>query len=937
MKLLASLLLAYFLAVPFFVWGQTDEPTGSLPVDSSAVQIWSEGVKLQGNLFKPQGMTEGEKLPGLLLVHGWGGTKRHLNRAYAPQLASLGFVVLTFDFKGWGQSNGPLLFRGDLSPEDERTEVEVKAEHVRRVVDPRSMVADTRAALNYLAGERQVLADNIGIWGTSLGGGIALVLAAEDDRIKAYVDQVGAVNFKGNLQMITDEMVRRWQVQRARGDIDSYPGPESVINPALQGYPDWIYLKGFDSFAAAADVNVPTLIIDAEEEELFDPALNGKLLYTTIKERVPSRYVTLPGKHYDIYQGAPYKAALEEARNWFVTHLKEDAQAVALYSEHCSSCHSNPSSGAPALGTLRMLGYDQLLDAMSNGIMQVQASAMTADQHKLLARHLSSASKDPRSWEKGIACQASTPLSTVDSVAVGGWGYGSHNRRYQPVDRAGIAATDLSGLELVWAHGFPGATTMRSQPVIAGNTLYFGVAATSAVYAFDLSSGCLQWTYRSPAPVRSALVMGKLPGSGEPIIVFGDSRGGVHVVNALDGTGVWRGSAKTGTASTITGTPVLHEQRLYVPISSFEVSRAGSGNYECCVDHGGVRAFDIVTGEVLWTYATTADAKPAGTTPGGLKTRGPSGAPVWTTPAIDAQRGVLYIGTGENYSWPATGTSDAIIALDLETGKEVWVFQALANDVYNQACVASYLGYPESPACPENPGPDFDFGASVIIARTDSGEDILLAGQKSGDVYGLDPDNKGAVLWHTRLSDGTPIGGVHWGMSVEGSSLFVPVSDPEWPIEKWNYQPRPGITALDINTGDIKWRYRAERNCELDLETMDPRNGRHHEQWPECHFAYGFSGAATSLDGVVLAGALNGTLHAFDSANGELIWQFDTKRPFATFNGVPAHGGALDNTSIAVGQGYLVIQSGYSFFNQMPGNVLLVLKPGISDTTSKER
>ncbi|MEH6586140.1 MAG: alpha/beta fold hydrolase [Halioglobus sp.] len=920
-------ILTLILAVPFFVQAQpADVADAEVEVDSESIVIWSEGVKLQGNLFKPRAMTAGEKLPGLLLVHGWGGTKQHLNRAYAPQLASLGFVVLTFDFKGWGESNGPLIYRGDLAPEDDRTDVNVDVEHIRRVINPSSMVADARAALNYLAGERQVIADNIGIWGTSLGGGIALVTAAADDRIKAYVDQIGAVNFKGNLDMITDKQVRRWEVQRARGDIDSYPGPESAIIPALQGFPDWIYLKGFDSFAAAADLNVPTLIIDAEQEELFAREINGQLLYDTIKDRVPTRYVAYPGKHYDIYQGAPYKAALKEAQDWFVEHLKDSSEGVALYKQHCSLCHSNPGAKAPALGALRILGYDRLLDEMTNGNMQVQASAMTNAQRATLAQHLATGSKDPRSWEAGMACSAQGSEGRPTEPLVGGWGYGSHNRRYQPALQAGMTADDLPNLELAWAQGFPGTTTMRSQPVITGDTLYFGVAATSSVYAFDLASGCLKWTYRSAAPVRSALVMGRMPDSGTPILIFGDSRASVHVVSAADGSGIWQGTVKTGTASTITGTPVLHEDRLYVPISSFEVSRAGHGNYECCEDHGGVRAFDIRNGEVLWTYATTGKAQPAEPTPGGLKTRGPSGAPVWTTPAIDVQRNVLYIGTGENYSWPSTGTSDAIIALNLDTGKEEWVFQALADDVYNEACAAGFLGYPESPACPKNPGPDFDFGASVIIAKTAEGQDILLAGQKSGDVFGLDPDNRGALLWQTKLSDGTPVGGVHWGMSVENDTVFVPVSDPEWRIEKWDYSPRPGVTALDVTTGKIKWQHKATRGCELDKTTMDVKNGRHNEQWPACHYAYGFSGAATSLDGAVLAGALNGTLKAFNSDDGQVLWQFDTKKSFTSLNGVEAHGGSLDNTSIAVGGGYLVIQSGYSYFNQMPGNVLLVLK-----------
>ncbi|MEH6582993.1 MAG: alpha/beta fold hydrolase, partial [Halioglobus sp.] len=868
----------------------------------------------------------GEKLPGILLVHGWGGTKEHLNRAYAPQFARLGFIVLSFDFKGWGESNGPLLLKGALPATEERSVVNVEVDHVRKIINPRSMVEDARAALNYLAGEPQVLANTIGIWGTSLGGGIALVTAARDQRIKAYVDQIGAVNFKANLKMITDDKVTRWEVQRARGDIDSYSGAESVINPALKGYPDWIYLKRFDSFASAEKLNVPTLIIDAEDEELFARENNGTLLYETIKDKVPTKHLVYPGKHYDIYSGESYKQALKSAQDWFVEHLKDDTRSAGLYRDHCAACHSNPAAKAPALSVLKTLSYERLMDTMVKGNMQVQASGLSDQQREALATYLSKNSMDPTAWEAAMACSDDRKAIADTDPSVSGWGYGVKNRRYQPENLAGLAVQDLPGLELAWAQGFPGASNMRSQPVISSDTLYFGVEAASSVYAFDLDSGCLKWAYRSAGPVRSSLGFGKMPESGQSILYFGDARGGVHVIDAKDGSEVWSASAKLGSASTVTGTPVLHADRLFVPVSSFEVARAGVGSYECCKDHGGVRAFDIRNGDVLWTYATAEEARPAGKNGIGVPTWGPSGAPVWTTPAIDVKRNRLYIGTGENYSWPSTGTSDAIIALNLDSGKPEWIFQALEDDVYTEACVGSYLGYPALPSCPENPGPDFDFGASVIIATTAEGRDVLLAGQKSGDVYALDPDREGAVLWQTNLSDGTPIGGIHWGMSVENDTVFVPVADPEWEIKKWPYHPRPGIAALDIATGDIKWRHNAERGCTLDRSKMDPLNGRHEEMWPECHFSYGYSGAATSIDGAVLAGSLNGTVKAFASDDGRELWQFDTKKPFATLNGVPAHGGALDNAGPVIGNGHLVVQSGYSYFNQMPGNLLLVFK-----------
>jgi polyvinyl alcohol dehydrogenase (cytochrome) len=913
------LMIAYALLPPPDARGDA-----SPPVEQESIIVWSEGVRLAGDLFKPSGLRPGARLPGILLIHGWGGVKQHLNRAYAPQLAARGFIVLTFDYKGWGKSNGPLLVEQVLPASDEAGEVSPTATHVRRIVNPLSMLEDARAALNYLAGEPQVMSDNLGVWGTSLGGGIGLVTAARDDRVKAYVDQIGAVNFQANLEMITDEMVRRWEVQRARGMIPPYPGAESIVNPVLEGYPDWIYMKRFDSFAYAERLEVPTLIIDAEDEELFARESNGLLLHAALEGRVETKYVTYPGKHYDIYSGEQYRGALRDAGQWFVEHLKGIEGGGELYSEHCASCHSNPQVNAPAFGVLRTMTSDAVSFALEEGTMKAQAASLSAEERRNLTKYLSAGSKDPRAWEEAMRCSASTELSAEMVATVRGWGHGTDNRRFQPAELAGIRSGDLTRLELAWALGLPGATEMRSQPVIADDTLYVGVESVSAVYALDLKTGCLRWAYAGTAPVRSALGFARMPDSNAPVLFYGDVSGSVHVVDAVNGTRIWTASLELPSA-TITGSPVPHGDRLYVPISTFEVALAGRANYECCKAHGGVRALDLRTGDTLWTYTTTAAAKATGRNASGTRTWGPSGAPVWTTPAIDARRNRLYIGTGENYSRPATGTSDAIIALDLDTGQPAWVFQTLEDDVYNMDC-RSYLGFPDGPNCPKDPGPDFDFGASVVIATTEEGEDILLAAQKSGDVYGLDPDRDGAVVWHTRLSDGTPVGGVHWGMAVAGQRAFVPIADPDWEIEGWEYEPRPGVVALDVSTGKLEWRHSATRGCVLDESITDPTTGRQQERWPECPFFYGFSGAATAIDGAVLAGSLDGTLHAFDTRDGSPLWQFDTNRSFDTLNGEPAHGGSLDNAGPVLGNGYFVLQSGYSYINQMPGNALLVFR-----------
>jgi uncharacterized protein len=285
------------------------------------VVIWSEGVRLAGDVFQPAGLDENEKLPGILLVTGWGGAKKNLNRAYAPQFAELGFVVLTFDFKGWGESNGPLLLQSPLPGAQETTEVSIKAGHVRDIVDPFSMLEDTRAALHYLVGEGNVDSSRIGIWGTSYGGGLSLVTAANDSRIRALVSQIGAVDNLANLSMIPAAAASKWETQRARGEIPAFPGPESK-NPALKGYPDYVRMKRYDPAAWWDRIEIPVLSIDAEDEELFDRNKNGKALHEAIKGRVPSEYLVLPGKHYDIYRGEGYQKALKAAQDWFVKYLK---------------------------------------------------------------------------------------------------------------------------------------------------------------------------------------------------------------------------------------------------------------------------------------------------------------------------------------------------------------------------------------------------------------------------------------------------------------------------------------------------------------------------------------------------------------------------------------------------------------------------------------
>lgn len=313
----SCLSVCLFLLISSFAKAQTLSD-----VDHEVITIWSEGVRLAGDLYKPKNLKANEKLPGILLVAGWGGSKENLKRNYAPQFAARGFVVLAFDYKSWGQSDGPLIPIDNLAETEEATEVNLSAIHIRKVVNPYSMLADVRASLNYLSGEAQVMPENLGIWGTSFGGALSLVIASSDDRIKAYVDQMGPVNFAYNYSDFPTKAARQMAAATARGELPPFPGPEVAKNPGLKGYPDWAALKRFDPMGQVDSLQVPTLIIDAEDEALFDRTRNGLLLHETIKGRVDSRYIVYPGKHYDMYQGDNRKAAAKAALDWFVEYLK---------------------------------------------------------------------------------------------------------------------------------------------------------------------------------------------------------------------------------------------------------------------------------------------------------------------------------------------------------------------------------------------------------------------------------------------------------------------------------------------------------------------------------------------------------------------------------------------------------------------------------------
>ena len=290
-------------------------------IDQKTITFWSDGSRLQGTIFTPKGIALEEKLPGILLIHGWGGHRGNLNKNYAPHFAKLGFVVMTFDLRSWGESDGFFVAETTLPPVNSVANVDVSGQHIRSIVNPFKMLDDARAALSWFVAEPNLQANNIGVWGTSFGGSLAVVTAANDRRVKALVTQMAPVNNQATFGQIPEGMVSAWETQRARGEITPYPGPESA-SPGLRGYPDMIAMKRYDPAAYWPKVSSPTLIIDAENEELFDRRVNGLALHQSLKERIATNYKVIEGKHYDLYRGDGYEQALKAAQDWFLEHLK---------------------------------------------------------------------------------------------------------------------------------------------------------------------------------------------------------------------------------------------------------------------------------------------------------------------------------------------------------------------------------------------------------------------------------------------------------------------------------------------------------------------------------------------------------------------------------------------------------------------------------------
>ena len=591
------------------------------------------------------------------------------------------------------------------------------------------------------------------------------------------------------------------------------------------------------------------------------------------------------------------------------TTTDDAASGRALYEQRCAVCHGGAVERAPALSVLQSMTADDLEYALTEGVMSVQGSSLSDEQRARVIEYLAAEEIEHEAWIDDIRCtDRPGRVDLGGTVAMSTVGVDITAPRRLTAAEAGLTTGDLRNLEVAWALGLPGVTTPRAAPVIVGSTVFYSAVDTGRLLALDAETGCVKWVYESPTPLRSSVTLGEIDESGRRALFFGDARGQVHAIDAETGERLWvvdgRVDEDTGW---ITGSVVVHEGKVIVPVSASGVVAGANPRFECCVGRGAVAALNAATGERLWEYVTMKEAEYTGEVNSlGVRLRGPSGAPIWSTPSIDPERGRVYVTTGENTSLPATGTSDAVIALDLETGEELWVFQATARDVWSYAC-------PDGPNCPDPEDSireDWDFGGSAILTELPDGRELLLAGQKSGHLWALNPED-GSVVWEQRVGEGGMLGGNHWGIAIDGERVFLPISDAV------SENPVPGMYAFDIATGEPVWEHRIEPDC----------SGDRADRIPACRTRIGLSATPLVVDGAVIAGGLDGRLHIFDAESGEVLLQLDTARPFETLNGVEARGGSIDSHNVAAGAGHVFIASGYGMFSQMPGNVLLALRP----------
>ncbi len=573
-------------------------------------------------------------------------------------------------------------------------------------------------------------------------------------------------------------------------------------------------------------------------------------------------------------------------------------EGAQIYKARCAACHDHASTRVPPRDSLSKRSPEDVLTALTSGVMREQGLALNDEEKRAAARFVTRKefARTLETPENRALCPGRPASIILNDSNWNGWGRDVENSRYQPLP--GIAAAQVPKLKVKWAFGYPGTFTY-GQPTVIGDRLYV-TSGSGTVFALNAQTGCTYWTFQSGASTRTAISIGPIEdASGSAYAAFfGDDKAVVYAVNADTGTLLWKTKVDEHPVARITGAPVLYQQGLYVPVSSIEEVTGVNPTYECCRFQGSVARLNPSNGKLLWkTHTMPQLPKPFKINVTGTQLYGPAGAAVWSAPTVDVERNVVYAGTGNSYTEVEQNTADSILAFDLETGTVKWARQVTLRDTFLVGCV-------RPGNCPVTVGPDVDFGSSPILRRLRNGKQVLLAGQKSGAVFALDPDDGGRILWVERVGAGSALGGVEWGFAADSENAYVAIADAAATPDV----SRPGITALSLATGARLWSIPAPRvEC----------------SWGKIRCLPAQSQAVTVIPGAVFSGSMDGHLRAYSTRDGSILWDFDTGRPFDTVNGVKASGGSLDGGGPTVANGILYVNSGYGRIVGQGGNVLL--------------
>lgn len=578
----------------------------------------------------------------------------------------------------------------------------------------------------------------------------------------------------------------------------------------------------------------------------------------------------------------------------------------SIFQTKCTSCHGNRASTnrAPDPAALRQMTPEAIYDALSTGSMAPVIGKTLSDEQKrrvaeaLSGRPLGSAALgDAKTMSN--RCASNPPFDVLAGAAWNGWGVDVENTRYQTAKAAGLTAGQVPHLKLKWAFGFPGGVSAYGQPTMVGGRVFVG-SDNGYVYSLDARTGCVYWSFQAKAAVRNAITIAPIhtDGSAKHAAYFGDLKANVYAVDAANGSLLWTRRVEEHVAARVTGAPAVSGGRVFVPLSAWEGFSGSNEDYPCCTFRGSVLALDANTGRQLWKrYMVPEEPKPVRKNSKGTQLWAPAGISVWSTPTVDVKRHAIYFGTGDAETEPVPKYSDAIMALDMTSGKILWSFQGLANDAFLGDCAEDNPHRSEN--CPKHLGPDWDFGSSPILRTLPNGHRILVAGQKSGTIFGFDPDRKGALVWKTNLlaaSDPVPdsLGLIVFGGAADEQNVYFALHSG-------------GMVAVRLATGERVW---FTPLLAAGRKPTDQDAGQ--------------SAAISMIPGVVFSGGFDGRLHALAAEDGKILWQFNTAREFPTVNGVHAHGGGMGSAGPTIAGGMLFVGSGYAVLSgAQAGNVLL--------------